>query len=360
MECGAQREERAGVSRELQRKGAGSEMGKPRVFVARIIPSRGLDRIREFCDARVWEDELPPPRDVLLRETRDADGLVSLLTDTVDGELMDACPRLRVVSNYAVGFDNIDVPAATARGIVAGNTPGVLTETTADFAFALLLAAARRLVEGAEYVKAGNWKTWGPMLLLGQDVHHATLGLVGLGRIGAEMAKRARGFDMRVIYYDVVRREDLEDSLHLEYAPLDEMLAQADFVSVHTPLTPQTYHLMNRERFAHMKRNAILINTSRGPVVRTDDLVEALRAGTIGVAALDVTEPEPLPADHPLISLSNCLVVPHIASASEETRSRMAEIAATNLIAGLMGDEMAAPLNPEARGKGRSMQPRDW
>lgn len=191
-------------------------MGKPRVYVTRVIPSIGLDEIRAFCDARVWEDELPPPRKVILREARDADGLLSLLTDRIDAELMDACPRLRVVSNYAVGFDNIDIPAATERGILVGNTPGVLTETTADFAFTLLMAAARRVVEGVDYVRAGHWKTWGPLLLLGQDVHHATLGLIGLGRIGAEMAKRAKGFDMRVLYYDPRRREDLEPSLGIE------------------------------------------------------------------------------------------------------------------------------------------------
>src|SRR6185437_2397795 len=192
-------------------------MGKPRVFVARVIPDAGLDRIRDFCDAAIWQDELPPPRDVLLRESREVDGLVSLLTDRIDPELMDACPRLRVVSNMAVGFDNIDIPAACERGILVGNTPGVLTETTADFAFALLMAAARRIVEGVDYVREGRWKTWGPMLLMGSDIHHATLGLVGLGRIGAEMAKRAHGFDMRVIYYDVQRREDLEQSLDLTY-----------------------------------------------------------------------------------------------------------------------------------------------
>ncbi|MGH2515700.1 MAG: 2-hydroxyacid dehydrogenase, partial [Ktedonobacterales bacterium] len=227
-------------------------MGKPSVYVTRVLPSAGLDLITEFCDATIWREELPPPRDVLLRESRDADGLVSLLTDPIDGELLDACPRLRVVSNFAVGFDNIDVPAATARGVLAGNTPGVLTETTADFAFALLMAAARRIPEGIEYVRAGKWKTWGPLLLMGPDVHHATLGLVGLGRIGGEMAKRAKGFDMRVLYFDVVRREDLEASLGITYAPLDDLLARADFVSIHTPLTPETHHLMNGERFAKM------------------------------------------------------------------------------------------------------------
>jgi glyoxylate reductase len=335
-------------------------MGKPKVYVTRIIPDAGLDLIREFCDTTIWQDELPPPREVILRETRAADGLVSLLTDPIDGELLDACPRLRVVSNYAVGFDNIDVPACTERGVLTGNTPGVLTETTADFAFALLMASARRIVEGVDYVRSGRWKTWGPMLLMGPDVHHATLGLVGLGRIGSEMAKRARGFDMRVLYYDVFRREDLEASLGITYTPLDDLLAQADFVSVHTPLTPDTHHLMNAERFGRMKRSAILINTSRGPVVDTEALAAAVSAGTIGGAALDVTEPEPLPADHPLVSMPNVIIVPHIASASETTRGKMAEIAARNLIAGLRGEPLPAGLNNDALGKGRSALPKDW
>ena len=335
-------------------------MGKPKVFVTRIIPDEGLDQIRAFCDATVWEDELPPPREVLLRETRDCEGLVSLLTDKIDGELMDACPRLRVVSNYAVGFDNLDIPAGTSRGILMGNTPGVLTETTADFAFALLMAAARRIVEGADYVRAGRWKTWGPLLLLGHDVHHATLGLIGLGRIGVEMAKRARGFDMHVLYYDVIRHEDFEQQHGLTYAPLEDVLAQADFVSVHTPLTPETHHLMNGERFALMKPNAILINTSRGPVVESDALLEALQSGRIAGAALDVTEPEPLPADSPLVQQENCLVVPHIASASRVTRGKMSDIAARNLIAGLKGEPLPNGLNNEALGKGHSTMPRDW
>ena len=335
-------------------------MSKPKVYVTRLIPDQGLDIIRDFCDTTVWQEELPPPREVILRETRDCDGLVSLLTDAIDGELLDACPRLRVVSNMAVGFDNIDVPAATARGVLVGNTPGVLTETTADFAFALLMASARRIVEGADYVRAGKWRTWGPMLLMGADVHHATLGLVGLGRIGLEMAKRARGFDMRVLYYDVYRREDIEREMGIIYAPLDEMLAQADFVSVHTPLTPETRNLMNRERFAAMKPTAILINTSRGPVVETEALVEALRSGQIAYAALDVTEPEPPPADHPLMSLPNCLVMPHIASASRPTRGKMAEIAARNLIAGLKGEPLPTGLNNDAVGKGRNALPSTW
>jgi glyoxylate reductase len=332
-------------------------MARPRVYVTRLIPPDGLDRVRAVCETTVWEAELPPPREVILREARDADGLLSLLTDRVDAELLDLCPRLRVVSNYAVGFDNIDIPAATARGIPVGNTPGVLTETTADFAFTLLLAAARRVVEGVDYVRAGRWQTWGPLLLTGPDVHGATLGLVGLGRIGAEMAKRARGFDMRVLYTDVVRREDLEASLGLRYATLDEVLREADFISLHTPLMPETHHLIGMAQLRAMKPTAILINTSRGPIVDCDALAEALRAGDIGGAALDVTEPEPLPADHPLVTLPNCIIVPHIASASHATRAAMARIAAENLIAGLNGQPLTASPNPEALGQGRSAQP---
>jgi glyoxylate reductase len=335
-------------------------MTKPRVFVTRIIPSEGLDRVRAACDAAVWDDELPPPRDVILRQAREADGLLSLLTDSVDAELMDACPRLRVVSNFAVGFDNIDIPAATARGILVGNTPGVLTETTADFAFTLLLAAARRVVEGVDYVRAGRWRTWGPLLLTGPDVHHATLGLVGLGRIGVEMAKRARGFDMRVLYSDVVRRADLEASYGLEHTSLEDLLRQADFISLHTPLTPETHHLIGHEQLRMMKPSAIVVNTSRGPVVDNEALAEALREGAIGGAALDVTDPEPLPPDHPLVALPNCIVVPHIASASHATRAAMARIAAENLLAGLHGAPLPAGLNPEAQGHGRSAQPRPW
>jgi len=320
---------------------------KPRVFVTRRIPERGLKKILDFCDAEIWEEELPPPREVLLQKVRDCEGLLSLLTDKVDAELMDHAPKLKVISNYAVGYDNIDVDAATARGIAVGNTPGVLTETTADFAWALLMSAARRVVEGMDYVRAGRWKTWGPMLLLGQDVYGATLGLLGLGRIGSAVARRARGFAMRVIYYDPYRRQDLERELNIEYVDLDTLFQQSDYISIHTPLTPETYRLVNRERFKQIKCTAILVNTARGPIVDTMALYEALRDGEIAYAALDVTDPEPLPADHPLLSLTNVVICPHIASASVETRSRMAEIAADNLIAGLKGEPLPAPVNPQ-------------
>ncbi|NLT41108.1 MAG: D-glycerate dehydrogenase [Anaerolineae bacterium] len=318
---------------------------KPKVFVSRRIPDRGLEKVLEFCDAEVWEDELPPSREVLIEKTRDCEGLLSLLTDKIDGEFLDQCPKLRVVANYAVGFDNINVDDCTARGVAVGNTPGVLTDTTADFAFTLLMSAARRVVEGMDYVRAGRWKTWGPMLLLGRDIYGATLGLLGLGRIGSAMAERAKGFNMRVLYYDPYRREDLEKELNLEYVDLDTLFEQADFLSVHVPLTPETNGMVNAARFKQMKKTAILVNSARGPIVNTNDLYEALRDGEIAYAGVDVTDPEPIQTDHPILKLSNFVVCPHIASASIETRGRMAEIAADNLIAGLKGEALPAPVN---------------
>ncbi len=321
---------------------------RPRVFVARRLPEDGIRPILEATDARVWEDELPPPRDELLAAIAGCDGVLTLLTDRVDDEFLDAAgPQLKVVSNYAVGFDNVDVPACTRRGIPVGNTPGVLTDTTADLAFALLMAAARRLVEGADYVRAGRWKTWGPLLLLGPDVHGATLGIVGFGRIGQAMARRAQGFGMTILYHDVRPVDaDTERSFGATYVPLDELLERSDFISLHVNLTDETRHLIDAAALRRMKDTAILVNTSRGPVVDTDALVDALRDGVIGAAALDVTDPEPLPADHPLVGLPNALVVPHIASASRATRGKMASMAAANLIAGVRGERLPTPVNP--------------
>lgn len=324
---------------------------KSKVFVTRIIPDEGLALIREACEMKLWEDELPPPRDILLDELRSREGLLSLLTDRVDVELMKLNPHLRVISNYAVGYDNIDVAAATERGIPVGNTPGVLTDTTADLAFALMMAAARRIVEGADYVRAGKWKTWGPKLLTGPDVHHATLGILGLGRIGQGLARRALGFEMHVMYYDVYRREDLEQSMGIEYANLPELYDRSDFISIHTDLNPSTRHMFNTGAFAQMKKTAIVINTARGPIIDHDALYQALVSGAIGGAALDVTEPEPIPKDSPLLGLPNCLIVPHIASASVTTRARMAEMAAANLIAGVRGERLPHCVNPEVYGK---------
>jgi lactate dehydrogenase-like 2-hydroxyacid dehydrogenase len=322
---------------------------RPRVLVTRIIPDAGLEPVREACEVDLWEDELPPPRDELLRRATGKDGLLTLLTDRVDDELLDAVgPQLKVVSNFAVGFDNIDVPALTRRRIPAGNTPGVLTETTADLAFALLMAAARRIPESVDYVRDGRWKTWGPMLLMGVDIHGATLGIVGFGRIGREVARRGRGFGMRVLYHDVQpgSPED-EAELSARRVELDELLRESDFVSLHVNLTDETHHLIDADALRAMKPGAVLVNTSRGPVVDPQALERALGDGEIFAAGLDVTEPEPLPADHPLVGLPNCIVVPHIASASSVTRDRMAEIAAANLLAGLRGERLPNPINPE-------------
>ncbi len=323
-------------------------MSRHRVYVARRLPDPAMDRLRQHVDMTVWPtDELPPPREVLLKEAAVSDGLLSLLTDRIDGALLDAAPRVRVVSNYAVGYDNIDVAAATSRGVVVTNTPGVLTETVADFAITLLLAVARRVVESDRYTREGRWKSWEPLLFLGQDLYGATLGLVGLGRIGTAVAKRAHGFDMRILYHDVVRREDLEHDLGLEFTSLEDLLRRSDFISVHTPLTPQTRHLISTDQFRLMKRTAVLVNTARGPIVDPDALYRALADRQIWGAGLDVFEVEPVPADHPLLRLDNIIVAPHIASASVETRTKMALMAVDNLLAALGGQRPPNFVNPD-------------
>ena len=322
-------------------------MSKPSVFVTRRIPEKGLEMIRDVCEVDLWAGELPPGRDELLKHVKGMDGLLSLLTDKVDGELMDAAgEQLKVISNLAVGFDNIDVPAATARGIPVGNTPDVLTDATADFAFTLLLAAGRRLLEGDRYIKAGKWKTWDPLALLGVEIKGATLGLVGFGRIGKAMARRAAGFDMRVIYYDL--SEKIPDSgIEATHVDFDTLLEESDFISLHVPLTTDTRHLIGAEALSKMKTEAVLINTARGPIVDPDALYEALKQRRIFAAALDVTEPEPLPLEHPLYTLDNLIIAPHIASASRATRDKMAMMAAQNLIAGLKGERLPNCVNPQ-------------
>ena len=322
-------------------------MSKPKVFVTRGIPEKGLEIIREFCDVDLWPDDMPPSREELLKGVQGVDGLLCLLTDRVDGEVMDAAgEQLKVISNHAVGFDNIDIPAATARGIPVGNTPDVLTDATADFAFALLMAVARRIPEAGRYVQDGRWKTWGPMLLLGADIKGATLGLIGFGRIGKAMARRAAGFDMRVIYYDP---KEVNSSLDLKAKRVDfeSLLEESDFISVHTPLTPDTHHLIDSQALSKMKPNAVLINTARGPVVDPDALYEALRMKRIFGAGLDVTEPEPIPPDSPLLKLDNIIVVPHIASASKTSRDQMSWMAAQNLLAGLKRERLPNCVNPQ-------------
>ncbi len=327
-------------------------MSRPNVYVTRKVPEQALEILRSVASTSVWDrEDVPPPRQVIMRELAQAEGVFSLLTDRIDAEVMAAAPRLKVISNFAVGFDNIDIPAATKRGIVVTNTPDVLTETVADFTVCLMLAAARRLVEADRYTRDGKWKTWEPLLLAGQDIHHATLGLIGLGRIGAAVARRAQGFGMRVLYYDVVRREDLERSLSITYRSLDDVLRDSDVISVHVPLSEQTRHLIGRPQFALMKNTAVFVNTSRGPVVDQVALTEALASRRIFAAGIDVFEQEPVSPNDPLLKLDNVVVVPHIASASIPTRIRMATLAAENLVAVLQGKRPPNPVNPEVLAK---------
>jgi glyoxylate reductase len=313
---------------------------KPKVYVTRHLPEPAWAELTRFCQAESWDREIPPPYKVLLEKVADKVGLLCLLTDRIDAALIDTAPHLKVISQCAVGYDNIDLAAAARRGIAVGNTPGVLTDATADFTFALLMAAARRIVEGADFVRAGKWETWGLTLLLGQDVFGATLGLIGLGRIGQAVARRARGFEMRLLYCDQQRQPEAEQSLGVEYCPLDDLLAQADFVSLHVNLTPETRGLIGARQFELMKPTAALINTARGPIVDPQALYAALKTGQIGAAALDVTDPEPLPPDHPLLTLPNLIVAPHIASATVSSRTQMALIAVRNLIAGVQGQPL--------------------
>jgi lactate dehydrogenase-like 2-hydroxyacid dehydrogenase len=322
-------------------------MTKPKVFVTRIIPDKGFDLVKDFCDVDVWSEDLPPPRDVLLERVRGMDGILSLLTDRIDRDAMDAAgSQLKVISNFAVGFDNIDVEAATARNIPVGNTPDVLTDATADFSFALMMSAGRRILEGDRYVRAGRWKTWHPMLFLGVELKGATLGLVGFGRIGKAVARRAVGFDMRVIYHDPMETK-VSPEINATRVDLETLLEEADFISLHTPLTPDTRHLIDAEALSKVKPTAVLVNTSRGPVVDLNALHDALKEGRLFAAGLDVTEPEPLPFDHPLLQLDNIVIMPHIASASKTARDKMSWIAAKNLIAGLKREHLPDCVNPQ-------------
>ncbi len=304
--------------------------------------------VAEVAEMAVWPEQMPPAKSVIMERIADCEGLLSLLTDEVDGALMDAAPKLKVVSNYAVGYNNIDVDAATERGVLVGNTPGVLTGTTADLAWSLLMSIARRIVEGDKYVRARNWKTWEPQLLLGSDVYEATIGIIGFGRIGQAMARRAAGFDMRVVYTDIARNEEAEKETGAEFMQLDDLLKASDFVTIHTLLNEETHHLIGAREFELMGPDSYLINSSRGPVVDEAALYDALKNETIRGAALDVTEEEPIPDDSPLLELDNIVIVPHIGSASRQTRNKMARMAAANLIAGITGQPLPNCVNPEA------------
>jgi glyoxylate reductase len=303
-----------------------------RCFVTRRLPGSALLRLQAAHDVEVWDGRLPPPADELVRHAADAEGLLTLVTDRVDAALIEACPRLRTISNYAVGCDNIDLAAASRRGISVGNTPDVLTDATADLTFALLLAAARKLPEALRAVEDGDWLTWEPARYLGAAVHGATLGIIGVGRIGRAVARRAEGFEMRVIGAG-------------SGDPIEELLAESDFVSLHAPLTAATRHLIDAETLGKMRPTAILINTARGGLVDQHALRTALEQGTIAGAALDVTDPEPLTPDDPLLRAPNLIVTPHIGSATRAARERMAELAVENLLAGLDGRPLAHSAN---------------
>jgi len=324
-------------------------MAKPKVYITRELPERGMRIIKQYFEAEVWPEYGPPPKEVIIRKARDVDALATLLSDKIDAEVFDAAPKLKIVAQMAVGFDNIDVAEATRRGIYVTNTPGVLTETTADFAWALLMAVARRVVEADKYVRTGQWKvSWHPSMLLGRDVYGATLGIVGAGRIGTAVARRAKGFNMKILYYDVVPMPpEVEKELGAKRVDLDTLFKESDFVSIHVPLMKETYHLVNEEKLRLMKRTAYLINNSRGPVVDEKALYKALKEGWIAGAALDVFEQEPTPVDNPLLKLDNVVVAPHISSASHETRSRMAEMVAENLVAFFGGKQPPNLVNPE-------------
>jgi glyoxylate reductase len=319
----------------------------PLVLVTRALPSEWLSRLHGRCTLVIGDADVPGLQPRILAALPRADAILCMLTERIDAAVLDRAPRLRVVSNMAVGVDNIDVAACTARGIPVGHTPGVLTEATADLAMALLLAAARGLPQAAADAREGRWSTWSPTGWLGADLHGARLGIVGLGQIGAAVAQRARGFGLDLVYAAPRPRPELEAALGLHRLPLPELLATSDLVSLHVPLVPATRHLVDAEALRRMKPTAILVNTARGPVVDLEALGQALRAGTIGGAALDVTDPEPLPPEHPLYACPNLLVVPHIGSATVGTRRRMAQLAADNVLAALEGRSLPRSINPE-------------
>lgn len=319
-----------------------------RIYITRKIPERGLKLIMEHFDTEVWDEYAPPTKQVIVEKAKEKDALVTLLSDRIDSEVFDSAPNLKIVAQMAVGVDNIDLNQATSRGIYVTNTPDVLTETTADFAWALLMAIARRVVEADAYVRKGEWKVgWHPSMLIGRDIHGATLGIVGAGRIGYAMAERARGFKMKILYYDIIERPEIEADLGAKRADLNTLLKESDFISIHVPLIKETFHLINKEKIGLMKKTAIVINNSRGPVVDEAALSKALIEGAIAGAGLDVFEQEPTSCSNPLLQLDNVIVAPHISSSSYETRSRMATMVAENLIAFFNGTTPPNLVNTE-------------
>lgn len=321
-------------------------MALPKVYVTRRVQDAGIDLLKGRADFEVWEKNVPMDRESLLKKAPLVKGLLCTLSDKIDPELLDLCPDLKVVSNYGVGYDNIDVEAATARGVMVTNTPDVLTNATADTAFTLILASARRVVEANEFLRSGDWITWEPDLLLGQDVSEATLGIVGMGKIGQAVARRAAGFSMKVLFHNRSPRPELEKELGARQVSLDELLRESDFVSLHCPLSDETKGLIGEEELKKMKKSAILVNTSRGPVVDQKALFKACSEKWIWGAGLDVFDVEPVPLDEPLLTLKNVTTIPHLGSATLKTREAMAMKAATNLLAGLEGKRPPNLVNP--------------
>ena len=319
--------------------------------MTRQLFDEALEILRKYAKVDVFEGvDNAAPRDLILSKVKDVEGLLCLLTDRIDSEIIEAGTRLKVISNYAVGFNNVDVDTATKHGIYVAYTPGILTETTADCAWALLLSIARRIAEADRYVRSGNWMhAWGPRMFLGSDVHGKTLGIIGLGRIGSAVARRAKGFNMKIIYHDIMRREELEDELGVAFKEFDEFLSEADLVTIHVPLTEETHHMIGRRELSMMKRTAYLVNTSRGPVIDEEELYNALKERIIAGAALDVYEQEPIDPRSQLLGLDNVVLTPHIASASIETRTKMAVVAAKNLVSVLRGEEPPNLVNPEVK-----------
>jgi len=315
---------------------------KPLVYITRKIPESGLDIIRKYFEIEIWPEYYPPPKDILIEKISNVDALVSLLTDPIDKEVLSAGKNLRIIAQYAVGYDNIDIEEATKRGIYVTNTPGVLTEAVADLTWALILAITRRIIEADKFVRNGEWEKtkagWHPMMLLGMELRGKTLGIIGMGRIGQAVAKRAKCFGMNIIYYSRQRKPEIETELQAKYVDLETLLKEADIVSIHVPLTKETELLINERTLRLMKSTAYLINTSRGKVVDEKALYRALKEGWIAGAALDVFWTEPTPKNNPLLELDNIVVAPHIGSATHETRSKMAEIVAENLIAFYRGE----------------------
>jgi glyoxylate reductase len=321
---------------------------KSQVFITRAIHPEALEKLAAETEVEVWPEAYPPSKDVLLQKIGSVNGLLTMLTDPIDEQVIArGTPALKVIAQLAVGYDNIDVAAATRRGIPVGHTPGVLTETTADFAWALMMAAARRVGEAEREVRSGLWQPWGPDVLTGLDVYGKTLGIIGLGRIGKAVARRARGFSMRILYNNATRDLEAEEELGVEFVTFDRLLAQSDFISLHLYYSPEARHLINRSAFEQMKPNAVLVNTARGAVVDPEALTWALQTRRIAAAGIDVFDPEPIPPNTPLLELENVVITPHIASAGKETRQKMAMMSVENILAGLKGAPIPYCANPQ-------------